>query len=101
MSEATRTILLESAYFHPLVIRKATRLLGFSSDSAYRFERSVNIGGILDSSDLACSLILKYAAGKPGKLFKAGSDAQPLAKALFLIFPGPINYWEKIYPRLR
>ena len=84
---STRNILLESAYFHPLVIRKAARLLGLSSDSAYRFERSVNRGSILDSSDLACSLILKYAAGNPGRLFKSGSDAQPPAKSIMFNIP--------------
>ncbi|MDO8749315.1 MAG: phenylalanine--tRNA ligase subunit beta [Candidatus Omnitrophota bacterium] len=87
VSEATRNILLESAYFHPLVIRKAARLLGLSSDSSYRFERSVSMGGILDSSDLASSLILKYAGGNPGPLFKAGSDAKTPAKSIIFNIP--------------
>ena len=87
VSEATRAILLESAYFHPLVIRKAARLLGLSSDSSYRFERSVNMGSILSSSDLASSLILKYAGGNPGRLFKSGSDAKPLAKSIIFNIP--------------
>ena len=87
VSEATRNILLESAYFHPLVVRKAVRLLGLSSDSSYRFERSVNMGGILESSNLACSLILKSAGGKPGPLFKAGSDVKPPAKSIIFNIP--------------
>ena len=87
VSEATRNILLESAYFNPLVIRKASRLSGLASDSSYRFERSVNMGGILESSNLACSLILKSAGGKPGPLFKAGSDVKPPAKSIIFNIP--------------
>src|SRR3989338_4346541 len=87
VSEATRNILIESAYFYPLIIRKAARFLALSSDSSYRFERSVNMGGILESSNLACSLILKSAGGKPGPLFKAGSDVKPPAKSIIFNIP--------------
>ncbi|MEK6568198.1 MAG: phenylalanine--tRNA ligase subunit beta [Candidatus Omnitrophota bacterium] len=87
VDDSTRNILLESACFNPWVIRKAARLLGLSSDSSYRFERSVNVGGILESSDFASSLILKYAAGNPGRLFKSGSDTKPPAKSIIFNIP--------------
>lgn len=75
--ESTRNILLESACFSPIVTRKASRALGVSSDSSYRFERSVDKSRILESSDFATKLIAEYAAGIAGKLFKAGSDKSP------------------------
>ena len=87
VNDSTKNILLESAYFNPLVIRKASRLSGLASDSSYRFERSVNMGGILESSDLACSLILKSAGGNPGRLFKSGSASKPPAKSIIFNIP--------------
>ena len=75
--ESTLNVLLESACFSPIVTRKASRSLGFSSDSSYRFERSVDKSRILESSDFATKLIAEHAAGITGKLFKAGSDKSP------------------------
>ena len=70
---STRNILLESAYFSPLVTRGASRLLGISSDSSYRFERSVDKASVVENSDYAAKLILTHAGGELGELYKAGS----------------------------
>ena len=72
VNESTKNILLESAYFSPLVTRKAARMLALSSDSSYRFERSVDITQVINSSDLAAGLIQKYAQGKIGGLSQSG-----------------------------
>ena len=77
VSQATQNILLESAYFSPIVIRKASRFLGLASDSSYRFERSVDKSTIAASSNLAASLIVEYANGECGKLYKAGLEKCP------------------------
>lgn len=61
--EQTRNILLESAYFDPGLIRRASRKLGLSSDSSYRFERGVDAAGIERGASRALSLILQYARG--------------------------------------
>ncbi len=74
VNEATRNILLESAYFSPIATRQASRLLGISSDSSYRFERSVDKSRVARSSDLASSLTLRYAGGEIGRLYTSGSD---------------------------
>lgn len=42
VSEKTTTVLLESATFQPGLVRGSSRRLGVSSDSSYRFERSVS-----------------------------------------------------------
>lgn len=73
-NESTRNILLESAYFSPIVTRKSGRLLGLSSDSSYRFERSVDKGSIVYASNFALSLILENAGGEIGALSRCGSD---------------------------
>ncbi len=42
VSEATTTVLLESAYFEPMTIARTARRLGLRSEASYRFERSVD-----------------------------------------------------------
>lgn len=63
VTEATKNILLESAYFDPILIRRAARALGLCSDSSYRFERGVDIKGVAVGSGRAVHLIMKYAGG--------------------------------------
>ena len=43
VSDETTSILLESAYFDPVGIRKSSKKSGISSDSSYRFERGADI----------------------------------------------------------
>lgn len=64
VTASTRNILLESAYFDPIIVRKASRKLGLSSDSSYRFERGVDYPTVENCSNRALSLILKEAGGK-------------------------------------
>ncbi|HQP10981.1 MAG TPA: phenylalanine--tRNA ligase subunit beta, partial [Candidatus Omnitrophota bacterium] len=64
VTERTKNILLESAYFDPIIIRRASRKLGLSSDSSYRFERGVDDGTVQTGADRAIDLILRAAQGK-------------------------------------
>ncbi len=43
VKKETKNLLLEFACFDPKIIRRATRNLGLSSDSSYRFERGVDL----------------------------------------------------------
>jgi len=63
VTEETKNILLESAYFDPVLIRRASRKLGLSSDSSYRFERGVDYAMVAKGADRALSLILQSAKG--------------------------------------
>jgi phenylalanyl-tRNA synthetase beta chain len=63
VTAATTNILLESAHFSLGLIRKATRSLGITSDSAYRFERGVDWDTIESGANRAIDLILKLAGG--------------------------------------
>jgi hypothetical protein len=40
----TRSLLLESAFFSPLLVRRTSRRLGLVSESSYRFEREADYG---------------------------------------------------------
>jgi phenylalanyl-tRNA synthetase beta chain len=68
VTETTRNILLESAHFNAANIRRTSRTLGLSSDSSYRFERGVDLAGVMVASQRAAALILEIAGGTVGEL---------------------------------
>lgn len=72
VTSSTRNILFESAYFNPVSIRRTSRSLGLISESSYRFERSVNKGGIVSASNRACSLITELCGGETGIIADVG-----------------------------
>ncbi len=80
VTEQTENILLESAYFDPISVRRAAFSLGISTDSSYRFERGVDFGGILLASDRATSLISDIAKGQPGGIKDTGIKRWPVSK---------------------
>jgi phenylalanyl-tRNA synthetase beta chain len=63
VTEKTKNILIESAYFNPANIRATSRKFNLSSDSSYRFERGIDVGMVCAASDRAAILILKYGGG--------------------------------------
>ena len=63
VTASTKNILLESAYFDPILIRRASRKLGLSTDSSYRFERGVDKEMVDTGSVRALGLILELAQG--------------------------------------
>ena len=66
VDEATTDIFLESAFFAPSAIVGKSRLLGFSSDSSYRFERGVDFAATRTALDRATQLIVDICGGQPG-----------------------------------
>ncbi len=73
VTETTRNILLESAYFEPISIRRTGRVLALSSDSSYRFERGVDRGMINAASDRATALIVSEAGGTIHDFYEEGN----------------------------
>src|SRR6266542_5735302 len=67
VTESTRNVLLESAYFLPASIRRTARNLNLPSDASYRFERGVDPEMILRASQRATELIQEIAGGTPAK----------------------------------
>lgn len=61
VSEHTRSVLLESAYFHPAWIRASARRHQIHSESSYRFERKVDPQGVDYARERAIQLIQQYA----------------------------------------
>ena len=63
VSESTVNVLIESAQFDPLSIRRTSRKLQLMSDSNYRFERGVDPVAIDEASLRACQLIVASGGG--------------------------------------
>lgn len=78
VSDATKQILLESAHFAPLCIRKTARELTLSSESSFRFERTVDSILTEWGSRRAAQLMVEVAGGRvaPGMV-----DAWPVSRA--------------------
>ena len=57
VSEKTTALLLESAHFDPLAVRRASRVLGLRTEASYRFERVVDPEGVRRAVDRACELL--------------------------------------------
>jgi len=68
VTDSTTTLLLESAFFEPAVIAGKSRVLGFGSESAYRFERGVDFGGCARAVERATGLIIAVCGGRAGPL---------------------------------
>ena len=64
INENTTNILLESAAFFSSNIRAASRELGITSDSSYRFERGCDWSMVEHASARAAQLILELTGGK-------------------------------------
>lgn len=60
----TKNIVLESAVFKPLSVRKTSSRVGLRSESSVRFERGVDLNNSLNAVNYACYLLEKYADGK-------------------------------------
>jgi phenylalanyl-tRNA synthetase beta chain len=61
--DSTKHILLESAYFSPLSIRRTSKALSLSTEASYRFERGADINGVVPALERAVQLIIDNAGG--------------------------------------
>lgn len=63
IENSTTSILLESAFFKPAAIRKTAKRHGLHTESSHRFERGIDIDGVVRALDRAASLIVELAGG--------------------------------------
>ena len=62
VSETTKNVFLESAYFNPVSIRKTARRHGLNTDSSFRFERGCDPSNTLYVLK-RCALLIQEVAG--------------------------------------
>ncbi len=63
IKENTTTVLIESAYFNPTVIRRSSKRLSLTTEASYRFERGIDIGGVDLALKRSLMLIQQLAGG--------------------------------------
>jgi phenylalanyl-tRNA synthetase beta chain len=85
VSEKTRNILLESAYFSPSAIRRTARRIGLSTEASHRFERGADVNILVTALNRAASLMAELGGGS-------------VARGVIDIYPGKI---EPVIVRLR
>lgn len=65
VSGTTRRVLLESAYFHYMNIRRTSRQVGLRTDASSRFDKGVDPGRVLMALRRAAALVKQLGCGKP------------------------------------
>ncbi|MEQ8200223.1 MAG: phenylalanine--tRNA ligase subunit beta [Syntrophomonadaceae bacterium] len=87
----TVNILLESAYFSNIGIRKTSRLVGLRSDASIRFDKGTDVNGVVFAVNRAAYLLQELA---DAEVIKGVVDCypQPVAEKLVLLRPARVNY---------
>lgn len=92
VTAATRSVLLEGAWWDPATVRRTARRLGLHTDASHRFERGADIDAIPGALNLAARLLVEAAGGAVtpglldthGKLFRIRRTALRLARLRLL-----------------
>lgn len=77
ITAATTDVLLESAVFDPVRIRRTSRRMQLFSESSNRFEKGVDESAFLVASELATKLICEVAGGMADTTVIVARGAQP------------------------
>ncbi|MBR1769648.1 MAG: phenylalanine--tRNA ligase subunit beta [Bacteroidales bacterium] len=64
ITSQTKNVFLESAYFNPVVIRKAARFHGLQTDASFRYERGADPNIVIYALKRAAILIKQIAGGE-------------------------------------
>ena len=64
IDDNSKTVILEAAYFEPLMVRKTSSRLNLKSESSVRFERKIDYNRVERALDYAAYLIQELAGGE-------------------------------------
>lgn len=78
VSETSKNIFLESAWFNPQTIRKTSMRLGLRTDAATRFEKGVDISNTVNVLKRAAALIVEICGGE-------------LSSNIIDVYPNPVE----------
>ena len=81
VTEETKNIFLESAYFSPVWIRKTAKRHGLSTDASFRFERGADPNITIYALKRAIMLIKEIAGGK-------------ISSDIIDVYPSPIEHFK-------
>ena len=83
VSNETKNIFLEAAFFDAQNIAKTGRALNILSDARYRFERGVDLNNVKNALIIAANLIIEICGGEASKIIETGSDIVASTKIEF------------------
>jgi phenylalanyl-tRNA synthetase beta chain len=63
VNDSTTRVLLESANFNPVSVRKSAKRHGLSTDASFRFERQVDPNAVVAAAERAAALICEWTGG--------------------------------------
>jgi len=89
ITDRTTGVVLESAAFDPVSVRRTSRNLGLRSEASLRFEKGMDPAGCLRAADRAAKLILALAGG--ALLDPVDAYPAPVRKRAITIRAGRIN----------
>ncbi len=81
VTQSTKSIFLESAYFNPATIRRSSKHHTINTDASFRFERGADPQMTLFALKRAAMLIKEIAGGK-------------ITSEVLDVYPKPINPWR-------
>lgn len=64
IDSSTRDVLVESAWFDPVSVRKTSKALGIHTEASHRFERGADLEATLQAANRAAQLIQELAGGE-------------------------------------
>lgn len=74
VSENTRDLILEAAYFDPITLAGQARHYGLHTDASHRFERGVDYELARDAMERATALLMSIVGGEPGDIVEVVSS---------------------------
>ena len=67
ITEKTKNILIESAWFDPVTVRRMSKRHGMHTDASHRFERGADFESTVVSTNRVAELILEFRRGDAGR----------------------------------
>ena len=64
VSQGTRVVALESAFFQPVSVRRTSKQLGLSTEASYRFERGADISQPVVALERVRALLERIGTGR-------------------------------------
>ena len=83
VSETTRDVLIECAYFTPEHIARTGQTLGLTSDARQRFERGVDPAFLDDGLAIATRLVLDHCGGTASAIVRAGQPPRDTKRVAY------------------
>ena len=76
----TVDLLVESAWFDPVSVRRTAKRVGLNTEASYRFARTADWSGTVRALDRTVALVLETAGGRAGVLNDAYPEKRPEKK---------------------